>query len=210
MESLGKVPGCRSPAKLSTLFLCLYVLVALIHLSTGYHPYQPHIWTFRNVITGALIGQTETNTPAWTVRLSDIFTSDRSIKTSQVITVGTYWCPSNNPGKEYCIHPSYWFCGYWGCETIVTGNRWKPPKQDEFLNVTGWPSNCISRSTYQGRHPGNCTHLTITVLKTHDPSWAVGRLWSVYRREDSSIIRNPDRGTVIQISDPHHTNATLQ
>ncbi|TRZ05135.1 hypothetical protein HGM15179_021972, partial [Zosterops borbonicus] len=45
---------------------------------TGHHPYQPSTWTFRNFITGDVIGQSETNSPAWTVRLADIFTSDRS------------------------------------------------------------------------------------------------------------------------------------
>uniref|UniRef100_A0A8D2Q0X7 ENV2 protein n=1 Tax=Zosterops lateralis melanops TaxID=1220523 RepID=A0A8D2Q0X7_ZOSLA len=107
--------------------------------------------------------------------------------------------PSNNPGKNCCTQPGCWFCRYWGCETIVAGNRWRPPKEDEFLKVTVWPHGCISRSTYQGRSPGNCTHLTVAVLQPQDPTWAIGRLWSVYRRGDDPIRMNYDHGTVIQI-----------
>ena len=195
----------ESSAEYSTLLLCLAFLLSptyptVSEAKVSIHPYQPHVWTFQNFLTGAVIGQSETNTPAWTVRIKDIFSNDRSGKYKWYIEVRTYWCPSNNPGKSYCTYPGYWFCGYWGCETIVTGNRWKPPKEDEFLKVTGWPSGCVSKSTYQGKHPGNCTHLTVTVLQPQDPGWALGRMWSVYIRRDPSILNNLyDHGTVIKI-----------
>ncbi|TRZ19339.1 hypothetical protein HGM15179_007756 [Zosterops borbonicus] len=192
----------RLPVKLPALFLCISFALPSVHLGAGNHPYQPSIWTFRNFITGDVIGWSEINSPAWTVRLTDIFTRDRSGK-ARVIEEGTYWCPSHNPGKSYCTKSGYWFCRYWGCETIVTGNRWKPPKEDEFLKVTNWPHSCISKSTYQGKPPGNCSHLTVTVLRPQDPTWAIGRLWSVYRRQDDSIRLAPDRGTVIQIIRTH-------
>ncbi|RMC19848.1 hypothetical protein DUI87_03413 [Hirundo rustica rustica] len=47
----------------------------------------------------------------------------------------TYWCPASNPGKSYCSHPKYGYCGYWGCETIVTSDRWQPQQPDKFLQV---------------------------------------------------------------------------
>ena len=195
----------ESSAKHSALLLCLIFLLSSAHLTVSQakasvHPYQTHVWTLRNFLTGAIIGQSKTNTPAWTVRLADIFSNDRSGKYEWYMKVETYWCPSNNPGKNYCTYPGYWFCGYWGCETIVTSNQWKPPKEDEFLKVTGWPSGCISKSTYQGKHPGNCTHLTVTVLQPQDPSWALGKMWSVYIRHDPSILNGLyHHGTVIQI-----------
>uniref|UniRef100_A0A8C3REC0 Envelope protein n=1 Tax=Cyanoderma ruficeps TaxID=181631 RepID=A0A8C3REC0_9PASS len=137
-----------------------------LRFCTGHHPYQPQMWTFRNFITGDIIGQDETNALAWTVRLQDIFTNDRSGKVSRDITVETYWCPSQNPGKKHCTRPGYWFRGHWGCETIL----------------------------------GTCTHLTVTVLQPQDPSWAMGRLWSVHKPTNSApLIKDPDLGTVIQI-----------
>uniref|UniRef100_A0A8C3QG78 Envelope protein n=1 Tax=Cyanoderma ruficeps TaxID=181631 RepID=A0A8C3QG78_9PASS len=172
----------------------------LSYPSDSHHPYRPHVWTFKNFISGAVIGQLETNTPAWTVRLADIFTNDRSGKTSRDIAVQTYWCPSHNPAKKQCTRPGYWFCGHWGCETIVTGyRRWRPPREDVFLKVTGWPHDCVFGTKYQGRKIGTCTHLTITVLQPQDPSWAMGRLWSVYQHDDAPLIKDPDLGTVIQI-----------
>uniref|UniRef100_A0A8C3P353 ENV2 protein n=1 Tax=Cyanoderma ruficeps TaxID=181631 RepID=A0A8C3P353_9PASS len=176
------------------------VLPMLSYPSDSHHPYRPHVWTFKNFISGAVIGQLETNTPAWTVRLADIFTNDRSGKTSRDIAVQTYWCPSHNPAKKQCTRPGYWFCGHWGCETIVTGyRRWRPPREDVFLKVTGWPHDCVFGTKYQGRKIGTCTHLTITVLQPQDPSWAMGRLWSVYQHDDAPLIKDPDLGTVIQI-----------
>ncbi|RMB91089.1 hypothetical protein DUI87_32488 [Hirundo rustica rustica] len=47
----------------------------------------------------------------------------------------TYWCPASNPGKSYCSHPKYGYCGYWGCETIVTSDRWQLQQPDKFLQV---------------------------------------------------------------------------
>ncbi|RMC01639.1 hypothetical protein DUI87_21652 [Hirundo rustica rustica] len=47
----------------------------------------------------------------------------------------TYWCPASSPGKSYCSHPKYGYCGYWGCETIVTSDRWQPQQPDKFLQV---------------------------------------------------------------------------
>uniref|UniRef100_A0A8C3QG58 Envelope polyprotein n=1 Tax=Cyanoderma ruficeps TaxID=181631 RepID=A0A8C3QG58_9PASS len=91
---------------------------------------------------------------------------------------GTYWCPSSNPGKNYCTYPGYWFCGYWGCETIVTSNVWKPPKKDEFLDVKYWPH--------------------ALVLQPQDKSWATGKMWSVFMHMPSKdwsavvqVIRTP-------------------
>ncbi|TRZ14437.1 hypothetical protein HGM15179_012670 [Zosterops borbonicus] len=80
--AVAKVLRYRSPAKPPALFLCICFALPSVHLSAGNHPYQPSIWTFRNFITGDVIGQSETNSPAWTVRLTDIFTSDQSVHLS--------------------------------------------------------------------------------------------------------------------------------
>ncbi|TRZ25230.1 hypothetical protein HGM15179_001916 [Zosterops borbonicus] len=77
----------KSSVKLPALLLSLCILLPSVHLSVGHHPYQPYVWTFRNFITGAVIGQSETNSPAWTIRLVDIFTDDRSGKSNKPIKV---------------------------------------------------------------------------------------------------------------------------
>uniref|UniRef100_A0A8C3R0R8 Envelope protein n=1 Tax=Cyanoderma ruficeps TaxID=181631 RepID=A0A8C3R0R8_9PASS len=161
----GPEPNPLTLTKIPIQLLLACILMSLLHPCAGHHLYQPQMWTFRNFLTGDIIGQDVTNMPAWTVRLRDIFTSDRSGEVSKDITVETYWCPSQNPGKKHCARPGYWFCGHWGCETIL----------------------------------GTCTHLTITVLQPQDPSWAAGKLWSVFQRDSAPIIKDPDWGTVIQI-----------
>lgn len=113
----------------------------------------------------------------------------------------TYWCPSSNPGKSYCTYPGYWFCGYWGCETIVTGDKWEPVKKDEFLEVKNWPDDCKppifdTEEMYGDEfiEEGDCTSLNITVLQPRDRGWAIGRMWSVF-----IYLWTKDLGTVVQV-----------
>lgn len=113
----------------------------------------------------------------------------------------TYWCPSSNPGRGNCTYPGYWFFGYWGCETIVTGNAWQPVKKDEFLEVKNWPDECTlpmfdSDEMFDDTflEEGDCTSLNIMVLQPHDKGWDVGRTWSVFL-----YLWTQDPGTVVQI-----------
>ncbi|XP_014110209.1 PREDICTED: endogenous retrovirus group K member 113 Pol protein-like [Pseudopodoces humilis] len=112
------------------------------------HPYRPCTWTLRNPVDGRVIAQTVSNAPSFIVHISEIFNSDgigidpNRGKPFAYVNWGTYWCPSVNPGKSYCTYPGYGFCGYWGCETIVTSNQWAPAKRDSFLDVSFWPKDC--------------------------------------------------------------------
>uniref|UniRef100_A0A8C0VP60 Envelope protein n=1 Tax=Cyanistes caeruleus TaxID=156563 RepID=A0A8C0VP60_CYACU len=133
-------------------------------------------------IPWTVIAQTVSNAPSFIVHISDIFNTDGiGIDPSQgkplaYINWGTYWCPSVNPGKSYCTYPGYGFCGYWGCETIVTSNQWTPARRDSFLD---------------------------TVLQPQDTSWSLGRKWSVFLHswdtDPSTIVQ------IIRASPTHHT-----
>lgn len=173
------------------LFLGLAVMA---QAESEYHPYQPFQWLLRYPTNSKIIQENITaNAPSFKITVSDIFPmvgGPRSLW-------GTYWCPSSNPGKSYCNYPGYWFCGYWGCETIVTSDRWKPAKNDEFLQVSWTPDKC--------QHPkfaadgmvyerGSCTHLKIDVLQPSNAGWAVGKMWSVFIHKAGRDI-----GAVIQI-----------
>ncbi|XP_058672907.1 uncharacterized protein LOC131565854 isoform X2 [Ammospiza caudacuta] len=100
----------------------------------------------------------------------------------------TYWCPASNPGKSYCNYPGYGYCGYWGCETIVTGNGWKPQQPDKFLQIKYTPHGCLEPKfgmdgyaiMPQGRKQHTCTGYVMTILQpTHD-GWATGKVWTAF------------------------------
>ncbi|NXV08472.1 ENVT1 protein, partial [Cettia cetti] len=185
--------------------LCAILLLRLVAMTQAEpepHPYQPFRWVFQNPTTGKVIrDNTLAGAPTWYVGLADLLHPHlKPIKPKGMLLVGTYWCPSSNPGKSYCHYPGYWFCGYWECETIVTSDRWKPVRNDKYLKVT-W-------ATLGGadcRHPkfaadgklyekDNCAQLKITVLRPDDANWAVGKMCSVFIHQWSQ-----DPGAVIQI-----------
>uniref|UniRef100_A0A8D0KY05 Envelope glycoprotein n=1 Tax=Strix occidentalis caurina TaxID=311401 RepID=A0A8D0KY05_STROC len=96
----------------------------------------------------------------------------------------TYWCPSSNPGRSYFNSPGYFYCAYWGCETIATA--WDVSEKDKYLKV-GWsPERCETPTyDYSGGvlNAGNCKNLTLTIQKPEEPGWVVGRTWGVMLRE---------------------------
>ncbi|XP_014108299.1 PREDICTED: endogenous retrovirus group K member 113 Pol protein-like [Pseudopodoces humilis] len=187
----------------------------LPHIGQGeldVRPYQPCTWTLRNPLDGRVIAQTVSNAPSFIVHISDIFNTDGiGIDPSQgksfaYINWGTYWCPSVNPGKSYCTYPGYGFCGYWGCETIVTSNQWTPARRDSFLDVGFWPKGCkrpMFGKSGMITAKGSCSHLNVTVLQPQDINWALGRKWSVFLHswdtDPNKIVQ------IIRASPPHHT-----
>uniref|UniRef100_A0A8U8B6G3 Uncharacterized protein n=1 Tax=Geospiza parvula TaxID=87175 RepID=A0A8U8B6G3_GEOPR len=104
----------------------------------------------------------------------------------------SYWCPASNPGKSYCNHPEWGYCGHWGCETIVmdarpSGPGWDPQEPDKFLQFTWAPAGCKTPVFIQGNFYRNhykipkirkCTHYNMTVLQPNHPGWAVGKVWT--------------------------------
>uniref|UniRef100_A0A8C0TYL8 Envelope protein n=1 Tax=Cyanistes caeruleus TaxID=156563 RepID=A0A8C0TYL8_CYACU len=197
------------------LCLCVFLFLSLPRIGQGeldVHPYRPCTWTLRNPLDGRVIAQIEPNAPSFIIHISDIFnTNGIGIDPSQGkplahINWGTYWCPSVNPGKSYCTYPGYGFCGYWGCETIVTNNQWTPTRRDSFLDVGFWPKGC--RRPMFGKSgmitaKGSCSHLNVTVLQPQDTNWSLGRMWSVFLHSWDT-----DPNTIVQIiraSPPHHT-----
>ena len=90
----------------------------------------------------------------------------------------TYWCPSSNPGRGYCNFPGYFYCAYWGCETIATS--WEVPIEDKNLAVEWNPRNCLQQR-YDVAQDAPCTALNITIKirNPSDPGWTVGRTWGV-------------------------------
>ncbi|XP_056362135.1 MLV-related proviral Env polyprotein-like [Oenanthe melanoleuca] len=219
MEALVKVRSCDFPRQLrvpapknntpaaperrtpviSQQCSCLCVFLFLILFPAGqansdHHPYQPDTWMLRNPTDGRVIAQTVSNNPSFVVNLNDIFYPQG---VGQHVYWGTYWCPSSNPGKSYCTYPGYWFCGYWGCETIVTSDRWAPIKGDEFLEVNYWPQNCEAPTFDTDgmvKKRGSCTHLKVTVLQPQDKNWSLGKMWSVFLHKWGT-----DWSTVVQI-----------
>uniref|UniRef100_A0A8U8BB02 Uncharacterized protein n=1 Tax=Geospiza parvula TaxID=87175 RepID=A0A8U8BB02_GEOPR len=108
---------------------------------------------------------------------------DNTIK--ETITPGS---PSFDPGKNYCNYPGYGYCRYWGCETIVTSNRWQPQQPDKFLQIRYAPHGChepkfgSDKQIYipQDGRKHDCTSYTMTILQPTHESWAIGRVLSVF------------------------------
>ncbi|NXR26771.1 ENV2 protein, partial [Cinclus mexicanus] len=177
--------------------LCIIMFLGLVGeglANSDHHPYQPHTWIFCNM-DGSVIAQAETNAPSFVVNLNNIFYPQG---VGQHVYWGTYWCPSSNPGKSYCNYPGYLFCGYWGCETIVTSNRWALIKKDKVLEVNYCPRGCETptfNSDGMIKKKGSCIHLNVTVLQPQDKSLSFGKMWSVFLHKWGT-----DWSTVVQIT----------
>uniref|UniRef100_A0A8U8B451 Uncharacterized protein n=1 Tax=Geospiza parvula TaxID=87175 RepID=A0A8U8B451_GEOPR len=127
--------------------------------SPDYYPHQPFRWVMRHLTDGKMLRDITTpNTPSFILCVADLFPGQpkpdpHSPHATHMYL--SYWCPASNPGKSYCNHPEWGYCGHWGCETIVmdarpSGPGWDPQEPDKFLQFT-WPN-----------HPG----------------WAVGKVWT--------------------------------
>ncbi|RMC02617.1 hypothetical protein DUI87_20772 [Hirundo rustica rustica] len=121
---------------------CLCVILVLDLVGRGqanvvYYPHQPFRWVLRHLSSDEAIKEIITvDSPSFEFKLTDIFPSQLGFpKIGDSSLYQTYWCPASNPGKSYCSHPKYGYCGYWGCETIVTSDRWQPQQPDKFLQV---------------------------------------------------------------------------
>ena len=176
---------------------CLGILIILITpLSAEYYSHQPFRWVLRDPINDKVIKENITaGAPTFIITVGDLFPMVGGPKSKSVW--GTYWCPNSNPGMSYCNYPGYWFCGYWGCETIVTSDRWNPRKNDEFLQVTWGPSKCNHpkfASDGMVYSKGTCTYLNVKILNPTNTGWTVGKMWSVFIHKAGSDI-----GTLIQI-----------
>lgn len=127
---------------------CLCVILILGLVTTGktesdYNHHQPFKRLLRDTASDRVIKENITaGAPTFTITIGDLFPIVGGSKSKSLW--GTYWCPSSNPGKGYFNYPGYWFCGYWGCETIVTSDRWKPEKEDEFLRECGIGCHLVS------------------------------------------------------------------
>ncbi|KAF1618058.1 Retrovirus-related Env polyprotein from Fv-4 locus, partial [Eudyptes chrysolophus] len=192
----------HNPHRRGLQCLCVIFILELVAIGQAlseHHPHQPSRWVLRdparsdrvikeNITTGA---------PTFTVTVGDLIPMvggphSRSLR-------GTYWCPSSNPGKSYCNSPHYLFCGYWGCETIVTSDRREPTKNDEFLQVTWGPNSCnrpkfASDGMVYDRDKGTCAHLILKILNPTNAGWAMGKLWSVFIHKAGTDI-----GALVQI-----------
>lgn len=118
---------------------CLWVILLLQLLGRGqanaeHHPHQPFRWVLRHLSGNNAIKETITpGSPSFEFKLKDIFPSYLQFPNFGDFSLyQTYWCPASNSGKSYCNYPGYGYCGYWGCETIVTSDRWQPQQPDEF------------------------------------------------------------------------------
>lgn len=180
--------------------LCVILILGLVTVrqaGSEHHPHQPFRWVLRDPRNDdrVLKENTTAGAPIFTVTVGDLFPMVGGSKSKSLW--GTYWCPSSNPGKSYCNYPGYWFCGYWGCETIVTSDRWKPEREDNFLRVTWGPNEC-DRPKFASdgmiHHKGSCTHLILEIKNPTDKGWAVGKVWSVFIHKAFT-----DVGVVIQI-----------
>lgn len=180
--------------------LCVILILGLVTIGQAgsqYHPHQPFRWVLRDPKNGDQVikENTTAGAPIFTVTVGDLFPIVGGPKSKSLW--GTYWCPSSNPGKSYCNYPGYGFCGYWGCETIVTSDRWKPEREDEFLRVTWGPNKCDHpkfASDGMIHHRGTCTHLNLEIQNPTSIDWAVGKMWSVFIHKAFT-----DPGVVVQI-----------
>lgn len=180
-------------------------LVVLISTTLG-NEHQPFNWTITRWDDWKLLRSTFTaGAPTLTIPVLELFgpalvykgpPEGKEEAQADTEITDTYWCPSSNPGKRYCDYPGHYYCGYWGCETIVTGG-WTPQHPDKFLKVEWGPEKC-KRPVHDFAggiiNRGTCTHLRVIILLPHDIGWLVGRTWGVRLWE-----KGTDRGTLILI-----------
>ena len=183
--------------------LCMNLILGLViaeKTESDYNHHQLFKWVLRDPISSRVIKENITaGTPTFTFTVNDLFPGLGKYRSK--VPWGTYWCPSSNSGKSSCNYPGYYLCGYWGCEAIVTSDRWKPEREDEFLCIMWGPDRCdpptfgpsgyYLQSSIKKR---TCTHLNVRIQNPADMGWAVGRMWSVFIHSD-----NTDPGVVIQI-----------
>ncbi|KAF4804355.1 MLV-related proviral Env polyprotein-like protein [Turdus rufiventris] len=174
-------------------YLCVILFLGFIgrgQADTGHYPQQPFRWVLRHLSGEKVIKEIITpDSPSFEFKLRDIFPPQLGFpKIRELSLYQTYWCPASNPGKNYCNYPGYGYCGYWGCETIVTSDRWRPQQPDKFLQVRYAPHGCrkpkfgADKQIYlpQDGRRHTCNSYKITILQpTHD-SWAMGKVWLVF------------------------------
>uniref|UniRef100_A0A803W4M7 Uncharacterized protein n=1 Tax=Ficedula albicollis TaxID=59894 RepID=A0A803W4M7_FICAL len=91
------------------------------------------------------------------------------------------WCPLRSIKPSYCTYLGYWFCGYWGGETIVTEAAYQ-----KVLTKADTPETLVTMQSPED--------------KEEIQNNSLGRMWSVFIHCDPSILIDPyDHGTVIQI-----------
>ncbi|NXG95370.1 ENV2 protein, partial [Loxia leucoptera] len=174
-------------------YLCIILLLGFVGTADAEHyPHQPFKWVLRHLSGDKAIQEAVVpGSPSFKFKLRDIFPSQMGFPNfGESSLYQTYWCPASNPGKSYCNYPGYGYCGYWGCETIVTSDRWQPQQPDMFLQVNYAPSGCrepkfamdglIYTPRDGKRH--TCTSYNMTILQPTHKSWATGKVWSVFVR----------------------------
>ncbi|KAM4892843.1 uncharacterized protein FYW23_008935 [Sylvia borin] len=181
-------------------YVCVILLLGLVargQASPDYYPHQPFRWVMRHLTSDKVLRDITTpNTPSFVLRITDLFPGQPKVDpysphSSHMYL--SYWCPASNAGKSYCNYPGWGYCGYWGCETIVTDARpsgpgWDPREPDKFLQFTWAPAGCKTplfvhgnsyRNSYKIPKFRKCTYYNMTVLQPNHPSWAVGKAWTV-------------------------------
>ncbi|NXP66831.1 ENV1 protein, partial [Chloropsis cyanopogon] len=195
------------PAKVKRQrYLCIILFLGFVSISrtdATHYPHQPFRWVLRHLSGDRAIKETvASGSPFFEFKLRDVFPSQLGFPNfGEFSLYQTYWCPASNPGKNYCNYPGYGYCGYWGCETIVTSDRWQPQQPDEFLQVKYVPDGCrepkfaLDGLIYrpQDGRGHTCKSYTMTILQPTHKSWASGRIWSVFVRA------NRDQWVNIQI-----------
>ncbi|NWZ81768.1 ENV2 protein, partial [Poecile atricapillus] len=175
------------------LFLWPWIAVQAESGTATHHPYW---WVLRDPTNNRVIQEVTTaGTPRFSVLIRDIFPG---IATHDIHPrfelYQSYWCAASKLGKDYCHQLGYWFCGYWGCETIVLSNRWAPPKADEFLQVTWGLAGCMCPrfnsigQVFYGFYDDRskvCHQMVMQILQPTDAGWTTGRMWSVFLHRPS-------------------------
>ncbi|NXD94054.1 ENV1 protein, partial [Chaetorhynchus papuensis] len=198
-----------SPEKLASSkskqqrYLCVILFLGLVsrgQADTKYYAHQPFRWVLCHLSSERAIKEIVTaDTPSFEFKLKDIFPLHTGFPTFEETTLfQTYWCPASNPGKSYCNYPGYGYCGYWGCETIVTSDRWKPQQPDKFLQIKYIPHGCLelkfAMDKYiimpQGRKQYTCTGYIMTILQPTHNSWATGKVWTAFVHHSRRIWAN--------------------
>ncbi|KAF4796736.1 endogenous retrovirus group K member 18 Pol protein-like protein [Turdus rufiventris] len=184
-------------------YLCMILFLGFIgrgQADTGHYPHQPFRWVLHHLSGERVIKEIITpNSPSFEFKLRDIFPLQLGFpKIGEVTLFQTYWCPASNPGKNYCNYPGYGYCEYWGCEAIVTSNRWRLQQPDKFLQIWYAPHSCCEPRFHMDRFMTllqdgrwhTCTGYTMTIQQpTHD-SWATGKVWTTFAHITRSIWVN--------------------
>ncbi|NWI02402.1 ENV2 protein, partial [Tichodroma muraria] len=202
------VPQSPTPVKFKLpWYRCAILLLwPLIGAQAGsdHHSHEPYWCVLCNPANGRAIQEViVAGTPRFFVLIHDIFPGVVTHNTHPHFELyQSYWCLASNPGRDYCHQLGYWFCGYWGCETIVLSNQWAPSRTDEFLQVTWGPAGCMRPSFdsigrvvygfYDDRSKV-CHQMIIEVLQTN-MGWATGRMSSVFLHKPGK-----DPGEVVEI-----------